>query len=563
MLQYNNLANSLERILGVLELNQQTQLYQDALAISNYLTNPAYKIAVFAPFSHGKSTLLNALLGSKTLPIDLVPTTGAAISVVYGETLNTRITLQDGTIIQEPGIKILKQYAILDDDRRMKSNVSEVKVFCTNPWLKTGIEFLDLPGTNDREAQNELVKDKLLSADLIIHVLDARKLMTLEERENLTNWLYNRGINTVIFVINFLNLLTSEEQKEVKHRLCFIAESFRSELPIGISNIYCVDALPALRARLKGDQAAAKTTGLTTLETALQQIASSRQNHNFKLARVQKIGVQLLEQAIAKRSQLEQAISKTQAKEQQQITVKRQAEKLISQSFTRSISEFQAWLYFPKLLTNYQGSLAIALQQMQFDQWLPEFQLEITKYQKSINKWVMQGCEFFQHSQPQLLEISIPSAPIIQISEHPQPNNKNGFDEQTTANNTNIPHELDLLLKSKVGVVALGGASYVLNKISPKSKIIANDIPDQRFKISSQEYVQAAADYLKTVSDLANVTLTEYERLAEQYITFEAMVNQNPNQTVDHQLQLLNNLIDNFSSELDNCQREAEKYSLL
>ncbi|EAM52207.1 hypothetical protein CwatDRAFT_5335 [Crocosphaera watsonii WH 8501] len=38
-----------------------------------------------APFNYGKSTLLNALLGEKTLPIDLIPTTGAAIYVKYGE----------------------------------------------------------------------------------------------------------------------------------------------------------------------------------------------------------------------------------------------------------------------------------------------------------------------------------------------------------------------------------------------------------------------------------------------------------------------------------------------
>jgi hypothetical protein len=73
-----------------------------------------------------------------------------------------------------------------------------------------------------------------------------------------------RGINTVIFVVNFLNFLEEAEQKEVQKRLRFIAESFRSQLPNGISNLYRVDALPALRARLKGDAIAAQTTGLTT-----------------------------------------------------------------------------------------------------------------------------------------------------------------------------------------------------------------------------------------------------------------------------------------------------------
>jgi hypothetical protein len=67
-------------------------------------------------------------------------------------------------------------------------------------------------------------------------------------------------------------LLTPEERQDIKKRLYFIAESFRSQLPPVISNLYCVDALPALRARLKGDTNAAQTTGLSGLESALQNI---------------------------------------------------------------------------------------------------------------------------------------------------------------------------------------------------------------------------------------------------------------------------------------------------
>ena len=71
----------------------------------------------------------------------------------------------------------------------MRNDVLSVEVLSPHPFLKTGVEFLDLPGTNDREEQNSLVKQQLLSADLVVQLLDARKLMTLEERENLRDWL--------------------------------------------------------------------------------------------------------------------------------------------------------------------------------------------------------------------------------------------------------------------------------------------------------------------------------------------------------------------------------------
>ena len=134
---------------------------KDILSLGNYCQDKNFRLAVFAPFNYGKSTLLNALLGEKTLPIDLIPTTGAAIYVKYGEQLKTKITLNDNQIIEEEGTNILKKYATLDDNRCMNQEVKSVEVYCNHSLLKMGVEFLDLPGTNDREEQNQLVKDQL------------------------------------------------------------------------------------------------------------------------------------------------------------------------------------------------------------------------------------------------------------------------------------------------------------------------------------------------------------------------------------------------------------------
>ncbi len=59
--QYQDLINCLKTALGMLDLDTNSQLRQDVTAISDYLANPCFRIAVFAPFNHGKSTLLNAI----------------------------------------------------------------------------------------------------------------------------------------------------------------------------------------------------------------------------------------------------------------------------------------------------------------------------------------------------------------------------------------------------------------------------------------------------------------------------------------------------------------------
>ena len=344
------------------------QLRKDVIFICDYIANPSFRIAVFAPFNYGKSTLLNAILGNRTLPIDLIPTTGAAIIIQYGNELCTRLTMVDGREINESGTEVLKRFAILDNDRCMRSDVASIQVFCPHPFLH-GVELLDLPGTNDKEAQDTLVRDQLLKADLVVQVLDARKLMTLGEREHLRDWLIYRGIKTVVFVVNFLNLLESAEQKEVSNRLRSVAESFRSELPNGISNLYRVDALPALRARLKGDMSAVHSTGLAAFETALQtivaaqqeQIAVTRLPRLVAIALQVKHALQIKAQAIA--TDLEAESSKRNAR----IEIKQKAEKLIRQGFKASISKLESWLYLPKLLESYQSELALSLQQGEFE----------------------------------------------------------------------------------------------------------------------------------------------------------------------------------------------------
>ena len=264
----------LQSAVGALNLRDTDALKQEVTVLCDRLQNPNIRVAIFGPFNYGKSTLLNALLGDKTVPIDLIPTTGAAILVRYGEALHTTITLTNGSQIEAAGTEILQEYAVLDEQRRMRDDVESVEVTCPHEFLKTGVEFLDLPGTDDQAAQDELVKHQLLSANVIIQLLDGRKLMTLGEREHLRDWLLDRGLETVVFVVNFLNLIEPEDQKQVMRRMRFVAESFRSKLPSGVSNLYRVDALPALRACLKGDRAQVESSGLPALETALQTITA-------------------------------------------------------------------------------------------------------------------------------------------------------------------------------------------------------------------------------------------------------------------------------------------------
>ncbi|MEG4812288.1 dynamin family protein [Microcoleus sp. F8-D3] len=544
---YQNLTDNLKSALGILELDKNSQLYRDTTSICDYLAKPTFQIAVFGPFNYGKSTLLNAMLGNRALPIDLVPTTGAAIYVNYGEELRAKITLKDGTEISEPGTDVLKRYAILDDARQMRDDVAAVNVYCPHPFLKTGVELLDLPGTNDREEQDNLVRDKLLTADLVVQVLDARKLMTLGERENLRDWLSDRHINTVLFVANFLNLLEPDDQKQVYNRLLFVAESFRCNLPNNISNIYRVDALPALRARLKGDVAAAQTTGIAAFESALQSIVAAQQEQlTVKLPRIEAIAAKICQSLRGKSETVTAEIAAAQQKHKNKIEIKQKAEKLISKGFQASVSDFEIWLYQPALLQRYQSEMALSLQEGSFDAWKLKFQREVLHQQQTIAEWVNQACEFFEKEQPIALLISFPPAPQVSLPEPPPPPPQKSIDSEVAP--VAIATGLGWLLGGPVGAAVVGGASYILNKRTGYEK------PPE----SSEAYLnqvteicsEAAKNYLARFSTDTFSMLQHYKEIAGKVICFQESKEPLQTNMQQYQIQLINNLLENIESSL-------------
>ena len=544
---YQNLTDNLKSALGILELDKNSQLYRDTTSICDYLAKPTFQIAVFGPFNYGKSTLLNALLGNRALPIDLVPTTGAAIYVNYGEELHAKITLKDGTEVSEAGTDVLKRYAILDDARQMRDDVAAVNVYCPHPFLKTGVELLDLPGTNDREEQDNLVKDKLLTADLVVQVLDARKLMTLGERENLRDWLSDRQINTVVFVANFINLLEPDDQKQVYNRLLFVAESFRSNLPNNISNIYRVDALPALRARLKGDVAAAQTTGIAMFESALQSIVASQQEQlAVKLPRIEAIATKICLSLRSKSETVAAEIATAQQKHQGKIAIKQKAEKLISKGFQASVSDFEIWLYQPTLLQRYQSQMAFSLQEGLFDAWKVKFQREVLKEQQTIAEWVNKACEFFDKEQPIALLVSFPPSPQIVLPEPPPAAAQRSIEGEVTP--VAIATGLGWLLGGPVGAAVVGGASYILNKRTGSEKPPESSAAylNQVTQICSE----AAKNYLARFSTDTFSMLQHYKEIAEKVICFQDSKQPLQTNMQQYQIQLIDNLLENIESSL-------------
>jgi hypothetical protein len=545
----SSILNHIQTATKLLEIDPNSLLAKDIATVTDRYSRPSYQIAVFGPFNHGKSTLLNAILGSKTLPIDLIPTTGAAIKVVYGNDVTTKITLKSGEIIREATTDILTQFAILDNDRRMRDDVAEIEVSYPHPFLEMGVELIDLPGTNDRDEQDIFVRERLLAADLVVHVLDVRKLMTLGEREHLRDWLENRGINTVVFVANFTNMLEPAEQREVQHRLRFVAESFRSALPAGISNLYRVDALPALRARLKGDDATLHTSGLSEFISALQAIVTRQKSElaEVRQPRINAIATQLRGLLAARVAELSLEINDRSTKAEKELALKRQAQQLIQTGWEASLTEIEQWLYLQNLISFYQTALATALKHNSFDRWQSENVMPKLQYcQQEINDWVVKANNFFNTPAIDPLTLITPAPPDVLLPTapvSPEPTKTSTIDSVTP---TAIATGLGWLLGGPVGAAVLGGGSLLVDKLdSNKDKPRAT--VDNSAEIL-EAYIDAAADYLIQLNMLNIEKIRSYRSRAITAIAAELKTNQSTDPTHQQKLVELSQCLKDLAS---------------
>ena len=482
--------------------------------------------------------------------MDLIPTTGAAIVVKSGERLQTRITCTDGQVIEAAGTGILEDYAILDQQRRMRSDVATVEVLSPHPLLSQGVEFLDLPGTNDRETQDSFVYEQLLQTDVVIQVLDGRQLMTLLEREQLRDWLLDRGINTVVFVVNFLNLVELEDQQLVMTRLRSMATSFRTHLPSGISNLYRVDALPALRARLKGDGAALQTTGLPELESALQAIVARNQSELVQLRspRLQRLVAPVQAALQTQITMIEREVRDRQDHHQKKQQIKQKAQALVQQEFHIQVNQLQDWLQPSYLLQHYQTSATLALQQDRFEDWVsstlrPDWKQKQQMVVAAVNK----ACDFFQQPRPAELWLSFPPTPVVP-SPDPNPNSDlkaSPFPPGVKAEDLSpvaIATGIGFILSGPVGAAVLGGASYLMSQ-TDKSGASGEEAPKPPFPPPEPspepgvgQWGAIVTQYLTQVSQLGLEALQKYQ--AEAQLVLQGATAEPPPDTSRQQFQL-------------------------
>jgi len=208
-IQYETLNQLLETITRVDELNPE---YIEQLRDAIFHTDHPFLVTFVGPFSSGKSSVINALLGAKVMDVGPIPTTDHIAILRHGEALQ-------------------------------KNRAGNITTIFYPSELLERVSLVDTPGLESVFSKHdELTRKFLHRADIVFLVMLATQVLTasnLAFMESLK--VYGKRM---VIVVNQIDLLEEADRQTVKE---FVQE--QSRIHLGIEpQIWLVSAKQALQA---------------------------------------------------------------------------------------------------------------------------------------------------------------------------------------------------------------------------------------------------------------------------------------------------------------------------
>lgn len=282
-------------------LGMQLQ-YNRCMEEARMVTDGLFRVVVMGTFTSGKSSLINALLGSRILPESALPSTAILTFIQFGcdtedvEIHYRDIVNEDGNVTKGAMEHISKEkfmqtyhYDIADTEKLSQmggiprfKKVAYSIVRCSLPLVQDGVSIVDTPGLEDKDVATELALDIAAKAQAIIYVCGERGFAETDREYFEDNFKGNSG--NVFFILNKMDNITSDIQRKqaigrVRYDVkgCFVKADGSVDEALMSKRVFGLSSLLALDAR----------RGMTFDEDLQKDVPLSEEKQTMKLQRSQ------------------------------------------------------------------------------------------------------------------------------------------------------------------------------------------------------------------------------------------------------------------------------------
>lgn len=176
------------------------------------IQNNVFNLVVLGQFKRGKTTLINALLGSEILPTAIVPLTSIATILKYGDQLKIKVFFNDSRVKEiEP--ENLPEYVTEKGNPKNEKDVFEVIITYPSPYLKDGVRLIDTPGVGSVfEHNTDVAYQYLPKSDAALFLLSVDQPVSKAELDFLKD--VREYSNKIFFLQNKADYVGEEDLKE-------------------------------------------------------------------------------------------------------------------------------------------------------------------------------------------------------------------------------------------------------------------------------------------------------------------------------------------------------------
>jgi GTP-binding protein EngB required for normal cell division len=271
--QVAELLRSASRIVPEQDVPLREHL-QDLLA---RLAEDRFNLVVVGRFNRGKTSLMNAILGSDRLPIGIIPLTSVITAVSYGSKERVVLKYQNRTLDSEVSIDELPRHVTQHGNPGNVQRIRMAEVQLPAEILRRGFYFVDTPGLGSVIVDNTLTTEAFLpEADAFILVTSYESPLSEDEARFFKIASHIRG--RIFVVINKQDAVSIEQRQAA---LDFVRQQLQEYFGEATPPIFSVSSTDALHAKLSGNDAHLATTGIPELERALVNFLTAEKRDEF------------------------------------------------------------------------------------------------------------------------------------------------------------------------------------------------------------------------------------------------------------------------------------------
>jgi GTPase SAR1 family protein len=265
MANFHELQAALERQLG--RVGQMPELPAASFRrLLEKLRQNRFNLVMLGAFKRGKSSLINALLGTALLPTGIVPLTSVVTILAYGEELSIQAHFQNG---ETRGISQaeLRDYITEKGNPRNRRGVREVEIAYPSEYLKDGVRIIDTPGVGSVYQHNsEVAYNYLPQVDAAVFVVTVDPPLSAAEQEFLKD--IREYVHKLFFVLNKIDYVEAPERQEA---LEFTAQVVQAHLGTEKIAIFPLSAKLAMEGKSNGHPELLEASLLPEFEDHLRQ----------------------------------------------------------------------------------------------------------------------------------------------------------------------------------------------------------------------------------------------------------------------------------------------------